>query len=346
MVMQQCRSTRSGSSFEFHPGDAYSERSTSPAPTYDSQPRSIQSNSDGEHLQHRSYDDQGLYTYHDYASERASAETYASTTTSVENFMDDLPSFDVPDYYFTSSPSIAIASTPREFAKFFPSTKKLFIKHDDATDDGNMNLRVDTSVTSPNGGKIDLTLFHLRMHDLKRREFSLRRYCRDSGKEVCRSSQTYMKSSALSRPTLQRSMSNALSSLRSKAENRSSTIGTLRRQDSGYDSMSEDSYIEKSTAAQEGRSFNNNPQPSNAIKLEFSNYAHLDVRRRGGKSPRRYEFDYWGTRYAWKREITRSGSSNETSYHLVDLRSSRSVAHILPVTLSDIEAREEEAKGG
>ncbi|KAF4583225.1 hypothetical protein GQ602_006369 [Ophiocordyceps camponoti-floridani] len=34
------------------------------------------------------------------------------------------------------------------------------------------------------------------------------------------------------------------------------------------------------------------------IKLEFSNYARISLRRRGG---RRYGFDWWGERYRWKR---------------------------------------------
>ena len=284
-------------------------------------------------------------SYDDYDEEdRMSVQTYASTVPSTEDLDDDLPPFEAPDYEEESFAPIAIGSTPAEFAEFFPSGRKLWIRHDDSTLDGNMNLRVDTELLGSSGRKVDLTLFHLRMHDLKNREFSLRRYCRDSGREVCNSRRKYTKPATISRPSLQRSMSNALSSIRNKSDSKTATKASLKRQDSGYDSMSEeDSSKAVATASPKGRSI---PLPTNTTHLEFSNYAHLDVKRRGAKSSKRYEFEYWGTNYAWKRVAVRMGHFKEMSYRLVNTETMGTVAHIVPATMTTAEAQEENAKGG
>ena len=346
-MMQQTWSTRSNSSSESSPSDGFSQRSVSTAHTHHSPRSFIKSQSQAEYPQHKYYHSSRRYSYDQSDTERASVESYTSTIPSIDNFDDNLPGFAVPHYRIDALPSIAMASTPHDFADYFPSTNTLAIKHDDATDDGNMNLRVDAVTSTSGRGKVDLTLFHLRMYDLRRREFSLRRYCRDSGKQVCHSTRKYTKSSPFGRPALQRSMSNALSSLRSKSECKTSMTGTLRRQGSGYASISEDDDDDGGMIVSPHPQVNLSiERPSNIIMLEFSNYAHLEVRRRGAKSSRRYEFQYWGTKYAWKRVAMRSGGFREISYHLVDLSSSNSVAHIVPVPLSDAEARAEEAKGG
>ncbi|KAL8748398.1 MAG: hypothetical protein Q9184_007331 [Pyrenodesmia sp. 2 TL-2023] len=270
--------------------------------------------------------------------------TYASTTNSFDDNDEDLPPFEVPEYDDAPLSSTAIPSTPHEFAEYFPSGRKLLIRHDDSTLDGNMNLRIDTEIREPDNQRLDLTLFHLRMHDLKNREFSLRRYCRDSGREVCHSSRKYSQPAAISRPSLQRSMSSALSSLRGKSDSKSATKPSLKRQDSGYDSMSdEEEEREAVNQSPKGRSI---PLPTNTTQLEFSNYAHLDVKRRGAKTSKRYEFEYWGTNYTWKRIAVRMGHFKEVSYHLVNADTAATVAHIVPATMTTAETKEEEAKGG
>lgn len=268
----------------------------------------------------------------------ASIATYTSTIPSEDDFEED--QFAFPAYENESFPSTAIPSTPADFAAHFPSTRRLNIKHDDATLDGNMNLRIDTEIKDSEGHPFDLTLFHLRMHDLKNREFSLRRYCRDSGREVCHSSRKPCK-----KPGLQRSMSDKLSSLRPKSEAKTFAHQGLRRNDSGYGSLFGDELDEESIK-EPPKSTSSIPSPSNTIHLEFSNYAHVDIARRGIKSSKRYEFEYWGTQYAWKRLVSRTGSSKETSYHLVDMGSSRPIAHIVPSPMTKAEAQEEEAMGG
>ena len=275
---------------------------------------------------------------------RISVNTYPTSTSSFEDLDDQSLPFESQPRYTQPAFSTVYAATPHEFAYLFPSTERMSIKHDDTTDDGNMNLRVDIPSLMPDGAEIDLTLFHLRMHDLKGRHFSLRRYCRDSGKEVCHSNRKYGQTSRFQKPSLQRSVSTALASFRAKSENKTPKTGDLIRQDSGYESMPEDDDDSEivSTSATSAKS----PKLSNAITLEFSSYAHLEIRRKGSKSHQRYEFEYWGTRYAWKCFCQCRGNSFETSYELVDVTSHKSIAHIVPVPLSALEAREEEIKGG
>ena len=284
------------------------------------------------------------YSYSDDVDPRSSAGTYASTVPSVEDLDEEEPAFYVPEYTYGQART-AIPSTPPDFSEYFPSTRRLHIRHDDSTLDGNMNLRVDAAIPAPEGRKLDLTLFHLRMHDLKSREFSLRRYCRDSGREVCHSSRKYTKPAAERRPVLQRSLSSALSSIRPKpSDAKVSPNAGLKRHDSGYESMSDDEEIETKTKSSKDRG--SIQLPTNTTQLEFSNYTHINVKRRGTKTSKRYEFEYWGKSYAWKRVSRRDGSYKEISYHLINSDSKNPVAHIVPAVLTPAESQMEEAKGG
>ncbi|KAF2203819.1 hypothetical protein GQ43DRAFT_353183, partial [Delitschia confertaspora ATCC 74209] len=278
---------------------------------------------------------------------RGSVDTYASTSEEdlVDDF-DDVPEYDVPQYYHEPLPVDAIPTTPRDFADLFPTTKRISIRHDDSTIDGNMNLRVDTQVEERHHKKQNYTLFHLRMHDLRSREFSLRRYCRESGREVCHSIRKYQKSPAEKRPVLQRA-STALASLVHKPDSRPSTSAGLKRSDSGYESIrgfgEEDNSRPKSAGYAKGRAL----MPTNTIKLEFSNYAHIDIKRRGAKSSKRYSFEYWGHSYSWKRVVKKDLDHEVVSYHLVrEDNEKHLIAHVSPVRLTHDQAREEAARGG
>ena len=279
---------------------------------------------------------------------RQSVDSFASTIASEIDLEEDALEYDEPpevqyDRYEPCTPS-AYVSTPSEFAEYFPSTRRLCIRHDD-TVDGNMNLRVDTETHTESGRKIDLTLFHLRMHDLKRREFSFRRYGRDSGREICHSSRKYTKPVSQRRPAFQRSMSSALASLRSMTGDKSS-IRSPKRYDSGYGSVKDS---EGSEAADEPSRLSNSknlPIPTNTTMLDFSNYAHVELKRRGTKSSKRYEFSYWGTTYSWRRSARKCGSSTDISYRLYSPTSSDPLAQIVPEPISPYEAEEEERKGG
>jgi len=281
---------------------------------------------------------------------RSSVDTYAST--SEEDLADDadeVPEYHVPHYNHEPLALDAIPTTPRDFADLFPTAKRIYIGHD-STIDGNMNLRVDTQVEERCHKKQNYTLFHLRMHDLRNREFSLRRYCRDSGREVCHSIRKYQKPPAEKRPVLQRA-STALASLRHKPESRPSTAAGLKRSDSGYESVrgvgneevDEDDSRPKSTGYAKGRAL----MPTNTLKLEFSNYAHIDVKRRGAKGSKRYSFEYWGYSYSWKRVVNKERDQERVSYYLVRSDNEKEpLAHICPVQLTHDQAHEERARGG
>jgi len=250
------------------------------------------------------------------------------------------------------------ASTPQDFAKLFPSLNRLTIRHDEFTPDGNMNLRIDTIVTRRR--RTAVQLFHLRMYDLGKREFSLRRYCRDSGREVCNSKRKYTEPAAAKpkvetdRPTLKRSMSTAIKTLgtgRPVLRRAKSTAGS--RPNTGYSTSDgdDDMFNDRSNLSalsldsRGGKAKTQRPLPTNTIKLEFSNYARVDVHRRGGKNNKRYEFDWWGHRYNWKRSVDKQ--LGLVSFHLMrDGNASAPVAHIVPETRSPSQVLADESAGG
>ena len=276
---------------------------------------------------------------------RESTETYASTVPSYEDLPGDSAA-DLSDYAEEYIECDATPSSSTEFAELFPSTRRLKVRHDDTTLDGNMNLRVDTEASVGGGQKRDVTLFHLRMKDLLEREFSLRRYSRDSGREVCHScrKQTHSQPTPQKRPGLQRSVSSAFASFRGKQEPKSPT--SLKRADSGYESLYGDGEEDMDAKMSQNASQRPVSQPTSKITLEFSNYAHVDVKRRGAKASKRYDFDYWGTNYFWRRMIKKDGESREVSYHLVNEGTMGIVAHIVPEPMTPWQAEEEAAKGG
>jgi len=208
-----------------------------------------------------------------------------------------------------------------------------------------MNLRVDTEGRK----KETVQLFHLRMHDLKKREFSLRRYERSSGREVCHSARKYAKPAAEKRPAFPRSVSNAFASIGKPGFKRTNTgLSTssrrskeTRRQDSGYGST--DEFDDEDVLA--GKKPKGIPIPTNTTKLEFSNYAQVEIKRRGAKSAKRYEFEYWGYNYFWKRVTEKDGYGKAVSYHLYRDDGGQAVAHIVPELREPRQVKEEEAAG-
>ncbi|KAI5195759.1 hypothetical protein E4T39_08061 [Aureobasidium subglaciale] len=289
---------------------------------------------------------------HQVEEPRSSTETYASTVPSEvdddEDFLgsDGLCPLPRPDPYGNS----AIPSTPSDFAELFPSERLLSIRHDDATPDGNMNLRIDTVYEDSGCSPVDVTLFHLRMHDLKARQFSLRRYCRESGREVCHSIQKCQKSGIERRMSIQKSLSNAFASLRSIADHKASRPSAserLKRSDSGYESLQSRKSIDLNQQAfvLPGSTRDRVSIPTKTIKLEFSNYAQVEIKRCGSKSSKRYEFEYWGVHYAWRRIVNRIGAK-QISFCLFRNNEDRSLARILPIPMSGMQQREELSKGG
>lgn len=78
--------------------------------------------------------------------------------------------------------------------------------------------------------------------------------------------------------------------------------------------------------------------------MEFSNYAHVEVKRGISKH---YEFEYWTTKYQWRRQCRKEGNLRDlVSYYLVNMQTSKTVAHLVPDIMTPMEAIEEEDKGG
>lgn len=282
------------------------------------------------------------------ADPRDSASTYASTTHSAADITpEEQPLYEVDDRR-EAFPTDALASTPSSFAGLFPSSRRLLIRHDDATIDGNMNLRVDTVVPTRGGYQQDVILFHLRMYDLFSRKFSLRRYCRDSGREVCHSSRKEVSSHDRRRPGSRRSWSSVLASFRPGSSGHASpgTDGDLKRPHSRYESGNQPRFEWDGTDEKALDREKTAPALADTILMEFSNYAHVELRRRGTGSTKRYEYEYWSTKYQWRRECRKQGDLRELSYRLVDMRTSRTIAHLVPEILTPLETIEEESKGG
>lgn len=284
---------------------------------------------------------------------------------------DDIPPV-LPPYRATVADPSVRPSTPHAFGKLFPSMDRLSVRHDDLTPDGNMNLRVDTVIPGPVSGSISghnhyvrrrhsigpvsLQLFHLRMHDLARRDFSLRRYCRDSGREVCSSKRAYVE--APSSPAA-RSVSTALRSVATpfrSSTNSHAHSGLFHRRPStgsstaGSTASSWDEHASRrrrgsvSTISTDRPALAPHPQmvPTETIKLEFSNYARVEVSRCGDK---RYEFEWWGHSYAWRRVVDEN-LDGAVSFHLVRDGKGPAVAHIVPETRSPNQVVADEAAGG
>ncbi|KAG9245793.1 hypothetical protein BJ878DRAFT_533658 [Calycina marina] len=290
-------------------------------------------------------------TYSSYCP-RSSAETYRSEASQEDLFEEPEtydPEYDVPEYQVTEDVSTNLRpSTPSDFAELFPTSRKMYIRHDDSTWDGNMNVRVDTEDIRSQS-KANVQLFHLKMQDLKNRDFSLRRYERSSGREVCHSTRKYVKQSE-HRPGLTRSMSNAFANItrtkpvfqRTSSTQSSRNSISVRRQDSGYGSEQGDDEVGEFMS--EKRS--SVKIPTNTTKLDFSNYAQVEVTRRGAKSSKRYEFEYWGSLYKWKRIVEKVGAGKVVSYHLFKGDGGPALVHIIPELRTMHQIEVEEAAGG
>ena len=88
------------------------------------------------------------------------------------------------------------------------------------------------------------------------------------------------------------------------------------------------------------------PVPTNAVKIEFANYAQAEVQKKGSKGGRRYEFEHWGTTYQWRRVIRKNDLGQEVSFHLFRANGGQALAHIVPESLTPMEQYDERSKGG
>ncbi|KAK6819759.1 hypothetical protein PG990_010246 [Apiospora arundinis] len=335
--------------------DSYESRSTAPTSVYESSRPSTKHSILKASRAQPEYQRQDLSPSTSLCS-RSSVDTYSSRAS-----LDQVEDVDVSDASvdYTEIPPLPTyrheivdttvrASTPEDFAALFPSMNRLSIRHDDFTSDGNMNLRVDTVVSGRRRKTIQL--FHLRMHDLNKREFSLRRYCRDSGREVCNSKRRFTEPADLSRPSLQRSMSTAMKNIPRPHMARTGTAGSSSSSTKSRPSTSYSAGIEadddfQASFSQAGKRHKSHAVATNAIKLEFSNYARVDIARCGSKGSKRYEFEWWGHKYSWKRVTDKL--TGVVSFHLLrDGQNKAPVAHIVPETRSPNQVIADEEAGG
>ncbi|PLB40542.1 uncharacterized protein BDW47DRAFT_115913 [Aspergillus candidus] len=277
---------------------------------------------------------------------RDSASTYASTASPVDESPELPPRYEVTDRRLDAYSTDVLPSTPSTFGKLFPSSRRLLIRHDDATIDGNMNLRVDTVVHHRGGYQQDVTLFHLRMYDLFSRKSSFRRYCRESGREICHSERRPVQSSLGMKPVFRRSWNSVLASLRPGSSGHGSAFTVEPRSQYLGCQAARDEVVDGEEDMDEERSVHRPVALAENTLLEFSNYARVEIRRRGAGLPKRYEYEYWSTKYQWRRESRREGDLRGVSYHLFDTRASRTIAHMVPDILTPMEEIEEESKGG
>jgi hypothetical protein len=84
--------------------------------------------------------------------------------------------------------------------------------------------------------------------------------------------------------------------------------------------------------------------PTNSIKLEFSNYARVDVTRKGGHGSKHYAFDWWGHTYSWRRVIDKN--LDVAAFHLIRDGHGAPIAHITPEMRSPNQIEADKDAGG
>ncbi|KAL6883071.1 hypothetical protein HDV57DRAFT_471816 [Trichoderma longibrachiatum] len=295
-----------------------------------------------------------VYTYDSAYSDDRSSESHHDSEHDKKDIEGDdcaassgIPPSTLPPYNCMPVPEISVRSSdPETFAHLFPSMDRLSIRHDDRTADGNMNLRVDAIVpdlSSRRRRAVAIQLFHLRMQDLAKREFSLRRYCRDSGREVCNSkgaNPRRERATSSSSSSLSRSVTSALRTVKTSFRRSSgasaektaalSTAPNPRRPSIGSNNSwgcGGSIYSEEAAGSEsdEPKLPSARPIPLNTLKLEFSNYARVDIVRRPGKQ---YDFQWWGHGYAWRRVMDKA--LGKAAFHLLRDRETEPVAIIVP----------------
>ncbi|KAI0418466.1 hypothetical protein F5X98DRAFT_338140 [Xylaria grammica] len=260
-------------------------------------------------------------------------EDAASTVIDILDFEEELvaPAY-VPDMTLGFSPQ---SSTPKDFAALFPSLTPFTIRHDNFSSDGNMNLVVDVPYPGKPGKRIQL--FHLRMFNLSKREFSLRRYSRASGREISRSRRKYVELDT--RPILQRSFKRVVERLSDRSTSHEFEPDIIDAHHSlaatgGYSPWaSVDNHIG------DVKDF----KPADVIRLEFNNYSTIEIEYVSGLKGRTYQFSFWQREYTWNQVVEKG----LISLHLFEGRQRKDpLASIIPIATSPEQIRAHEATGG
>ncbi|KAF2185339.1 hypothetical protein K469DRAFT_166355 [Zopfia rhizophila CBS 207.26] len=230
-----------------------------------------------------------------------------------------------------------------------------------------MNLRILLPTKLERSRPMYMSLFHLRMHDLRKRDISFRRYCRDSGREVCHTSFRFIKVAqrkSRSRTIIRRSSSNpfksrytssryndseslqinqsrgSMSSIKSwigRRNSRSSRTSNASESDNNWDPEDETVDVAGDQVAE------------NKKILEFSNYAHVEVTRRGYRSKKRHMIEYWDDSFTWKRKMDKRGKDVADcrwhSFQLHRREQKEPIAYIEPEVNDGITKKEAESGG-
>ena len=221
-------------------------------------------------------------------------------------------------------------SNADNFSSLFPSCETLFLNHDQGVDDSHMTLSIATATSQGLGPRVQL--FYMKMNDLKKRDFSLRRYHRTSGREVCRTSRVFRKI-VRKRPRVRRSISNSVSSIHSMSSGRGGLSGSQTSSQSGAESPSgwSDYSVASNlnTNSKRPRRTSSSPEPTNHIAIDFSDHTHVELSRTGIGRVRNYDFEYWGSKYRWRRtRRKRESLGTELRYSLRSPPQEQVLAHI------------------
>ncbi|KHJ33194.1 hypothetical protein EV44_g5964 [Erysiphe necator] len=247
-------------------------------------------------------------------------ETYVDSNENIDVVGDESPVYCIyPSFQELKSRVITTelrATNSTNFAEHFPSSRILSICHDVLSSDNHMNLRVDTEDINHRGM---VQLFHLRLQDVQMRQSSLRRYERNSGREICKTSRKLVPAT----PMFPRSVSTALAHIKLPSSP-SNLLQKFWPDTSSHWGIS-------TKCPQYSINSSSNHIESNIIRLEFSNYAQVEIKCRSGRRlGKRYEFEYWGNNYAWKRVGKREAKYKGVSYHLHRAGHASAVAYIVP----------------
>lgn len=242
-----------------------------------------------------------------------------------------------PVYHPDVTPGASLQpSTPGDFAVLFPSLNPFTIGHDNFGSDGNMNIVVD--VPSPHidklGGRIQL--FHLKMVNLSTREFSLRRYSRDSGDEFSWSRRKYVELDT--RPILQRSFEQVIEKLGNRLTGHEFEPDIIDARDSLAATGGYSPWVSVDNDIGDIKEF----KSTDVIRLGFQNYSTVELEYVSSRKARSYQFSFWHRDYIWNWVV----DQDLISLHLFEGRQRKNpVASIVPIASSPKQIQANEATG-
>lgn len=253
------------------------------------------------------------------------------------------------------------ASNPSNFGDYFPSERQLLVRLDDVyTGDGYLNLRVDTEIIEA-GRPIHLKLFHVKICDLESREFSIRRYEGSSGREVChttRGRKDWRSPRDLlpgytndhKQPSFHRVLEDSRAYSSAHRRRASSVASASSSRASSLRSVPEESDIQDQISTHEEDSdefvakLRGETLSTEKIKLEFGDYARVNMSRKK-RNISRYNFEYWGDHYRWRRKVSFKNGIGQVHFHLRRKGNRKTIAHIVQMRGPQYQGKDAEWAG-